>query len=192
MAAAAAPHWAAPAAATQPTPGGTFAPVPPTTAALLGEYEPVVAPPPPQAVPGARPPLLVDVTPLSLCVETVSGFCERIIDRNTPVPCERTRDFATAVDNQMSVTVRISQGESSRFGNNTLLGELELSGLRPAPRGAVQIAVSFSLDTDGILNVSARDVATGRATSARVRLVGLPEPSQVEQMMARHMAQPMF
>jgi molecular chaperone DnaK len=132
------------------------------------------------------PPLLVDVTPLSLSVETVSGYCDTIIARNTPVPCERSRSFVTAVDNQTSVRVRVSQGESQRFGENTLLGELELNGLRPASRGQVSIEVRFSLDTDGILSVSARDVATGNATEARVRLIGMPDTAQVAHMTARH------
>jgi molecular chaperone DnaK len=137
----------------------------------------------------ATPPLLLDVTPLTLSVETVSGYCDTIIERNTPVPCERMRPFATATDNQTQVRLRISQGESGRFAENTLLGELELNGLRPAARGAVTIAVSFALDTDGILNVSATDVQTGRATSARVRLVGLPDAAQVGAMIHRQQAQ---
>ena len=139
---------------------------------------------------GQGAPLLVDVTPLSLSVETVRGFCDAIVARNTPVPCERTRVFATAADNQQAVRVRISQGESSRFDDNTLLGELELSGLRPAPRGRVQIEVTFVLDTDGILNVHARDLQTGRATSVRVRLEGLPEIDAVEDLARRHMKHP--
>jgi molecular chaperone DnaK len=136
--------------------------------------------------PMAAAPVLVDVTPLTLCVETVNGYCDPIIERNTPVPCEQTREFATAQDNQTVVRVRVGQGESSRFAENTILGELELSGLRPAPRGKVQVAVTFALDTSGMLNVSARDVATGRVTSAQVRLVGLPEAGDVAGLMARH------
>ncbi|HET7543465.1 MAG TPA: Hsp70 family protein [Polyangiaceae bacterium] len=132
------------------------------------------------------PPLLIDVTPLSLAVETVNGFCDVVIERNTQVPCERTRVFVTAVDGQTVVHVRISQGESSRFGQNTLLGEVELSGLRPAPRGDTQIAVSFSLDTNGMLSVSAKDVATNRATSTQVRLVALPESAEIARMIKRH------
>jgi molecular chaperone DnaK len=138
------------------------------------------------AAPGA--PLLVDVTPLTLAVETVSGYCDAVIERNTPVPCERTRAFVTAADNQTTVKVRVSQGESSRFGDNTLLGEVELIGLRAAPRGQVQIAVSFALDTDGLLNVSATDVETGRAAATRVRLIGIPEAADVERMAARQAA----
>jgi molecular chaperone DnaK len=104
------------------------------------------------------------------------------------VPCERTREFVTAADNQTAVKVRISQGESGRFGDNTQLGELELSGLRAAPRGGVQISVTFALDTSGMLSVSARDVATGRQTSAQVRLVGLPNTSELASLSARHAA----
>jgi molecular chaperone DnaK len=134
-------------------------------------------------------PVLVDVTPLTLSVETVSGYCDALIARNTPVPCDRTRTFVTAVDNQTTVRVRVGQGESSRFGENTLLGELELSQLRAGPRGGVEIAVTFALDTNGMLNVSARDVATGRATQAQLYLVGLPEAHQLEGLAARHAAQ---
>jgi molecular chaperone DnaK len=146
-------------------------------------FEPIPAPR------SSRPaPLLIDVTPLTLAVETVNGFCDAVIERNTQVPCERTRVFVTAVDNQTLVRVRISQGESSRFGENTLLGEVELSALTPAPRGEVQIAVSFSLDTNGMLSVSAKDVATNRATSTQVRLIALPESGDIARMMQRNAA----
>ena len=128
------------------------------------------------------------MTPLTLAVETVDGFCDAIIERNTQVPCERERVFVTAADNQTLVRVRISQGESSRFGENTLLGEVELSGLGQAPRGDVKIAVSFSLDTNGMLNVSAKEVATGRATSALVKLVALPEAADIARMTQRNAA----
>jgi molecular chaperone DnaK len=134
-------------------------------------------------------PVLIDVTPLTLSVETVGGYCDALIARNTPVPCDRTRTFATAVDNQTTVRVRVGQGESGRFGDNTLLGELELSALRPAPRGSVEISVTFALDTNGMLNVSARDLGTGRATEAQLYLVGLPEARELEGLAARHAAQ---
>jgi molecular chaperone DnaK len=134
-------------------------------------------------------PVLIDVTPLTLSVETVGGYCDPLIARNTPVPCDRTRTFVTATDNQTTVRVRVGQGESSRFGENTLLGELELSALRSAPRGAVEIAVTFALDTNGMLNVSARDLGTGRATEAQLYLVGLPEPRELDGLAARHAAQ---
>ncbi|RYZ02948.1 MAG: hypothetical protein EOO73_29970 [Myxococcales bacterium] len=139
--------------------------------------------PPPAPMPA--PPLLVDVTPLTLAVETVDGFCDPLIPRNTTVPCSRTREFVTAADNQTTVRVRVSQGESSRFVENTLLGEVELSGLRPARRGDVRVAVSFALDSSGMLVVSARDVGTGRETSTQVHLVGLPDAQEVARMAAR-------
>jgi molecular chaperone DnaK len=196
--------------ASQPAPVGPFGTARmPATAAV--PYAPVAAPPNPLALPltalqtpeppnysGFEPiaaqrssppaPLLIDVTPLTLAVETVNGFCDAVIERNTQVPCEFTRLFVTAVDNQTLVRVRISQGESSRFGENTLLGEVELSGLSPAPRGETQIAVSFSLDTNGMLSVSAKDVATNRATSTQVRLIALPEANEIAWMMQRNAA----
>jgi molecular chaperone DnaK len=142
--------------------------------------------PPAARAPSAPPtPLLVDVTPLTLCVETVGGYCDIIIARNSAVPCEQSRQFATAADNQTSVYVRVGQGESSRFEENTLLGELELSGLTPAPRGKTKLSVTFALDANGILDVSAKDVATGRATSAQLRLVGLPGADAVAEMAQR-------
>jgi molecular chaperone DnaK len=142
--------------------------------------------------PSARPvlPLLVDVTPLSLCVETVSGFRDVVIARNTPVPCEQSRTFVTAQDRQDTVLVRVGQGESERFDETTLLGELELLGLPPAPRGAVRIVVTFALDTNGMLDVRAADEQTGRASSARLRLIGLPEVHDVVRMQERHRLHP--
>ena len=182
-----------------------FAPntAPPSTPPVPASFaappasSPYIAPPPPSyghfepvpRAPSSRPaPLLIDVTPLTLAVETVNGFCDAVIERNTQVPCERTRVFVTAVDNQTLVRVRISQGESSRFGENTLLGEVELSNLSPAPRGETQIAVSFSLDTNGMLSVSAKDVATARATSTQVRLIALPESGEIARMIQRNAA----
>lgn len=137
------------------------------------------------------PPVLVDVTPLTLAVETVEGYCDSIIERNTTVPCSRTREFVTAADNQTSVRVRVSQGESKKFLENTLLGEIELSGLRPARRGDVRIAVSFALDASGMLVVSAKDVGTGRETSTQVHLIGLPDAQEVARMAARQAARGM-
>jgi molecular chaperone DnaK len=130
-------------------------------------------------------PLLVDVTPLTLAVETVRGYCDAIIARNTQVPCEERREFVTASDGQTVVRVRVSQGESKRFSENTLLGEVELSGLPAAPRGSLQISVCFGLDANGMLNVSATEVQTGRATAAQLRLIGLPEAHDVSAMASR-------
>jgi molecular chaperone DnaK len=137
-------------------------------------------------------PLLIDVTPLSLGVETVGGFCDVLIDANTPVPCDRTRTFSTATDGQTLVQVRVSQGESRRFAENTCLGELELAGIAPAARGAQQIAVTFEIDADGILNVRACDVATGKQTAARMQLVGgQSSPADLAAMQARQAAHPL-
>jgi molecular chaperone DnaK len=131
-------------------------------------------------------PLLIDVTPLSLRVETVGGFCDVLIAANTAVPCDRTRTFLTAADGQTTVVVRVAQGESNRFAENTFLGELELAGLTPAPRGDTQIGVTFEIDADGILNVKARDVKSGRQTQARLQLLGAQtEPADVDAMMKR-------
>ncbi|MBN1606331.1 MAG: Hsp70 family protein [Polyangiaceae bacterium] len=140
--------------------------------------------------PSGAPALLVDVTPLTLCVETVNGFCETVIARNAAVPCEGARTFVTAIDNQVSVRVAVGQGESHFFAENTLLGELQLYGLRAAPRGEVNIKVIFALDRDGILNVRAIDAATRKTTSARLRLVGLPDSDHLQLMKERHDAMP--
>ncbi|MEZ4406499.1 MAG: Hsp70 family protein [Polyangiales bacterium] len=112
---------------------------------------------PPSMAPGSvlPPPLLLDVTPFSLGVETAGGLCETVIQRNATIPVEQTRNFATVMDNQTAVIIRIAQGESRRFGDNQPLGQLELSGLRPAARGEVVVAVTFELEADGTL--SARD-----------------------------------
>jgi molecular chaperone DnaK len=132
------------------------------------------------------------VTPLSLGVETVGGFCDVLIDANTPVPCDRTRTFATATDGQTMVQVRVSQGESRRFAENTCLGQLELVGIAAGPRGSQQVAVTFEIDADGILNVRARDVATGKETQARMQLVGgQSEPADLTAMQARQAAHPL-
>jgi molecular chaperone DnaK len=119
------------------------------------------------------PPLLIDVTPLSLAVETVGGYVDRVIERNTPVPCAQTRVFTTSSDNQSMLRIRVCQGEGGQFFENTSLGELELSGLRPAVRGELEVEVTFELDADGILQVRARDLETQRQTSARMRLIGM-------------------
>ncbi len=139
-----------------------------------------------------RGPLLIDVTPLSLSVETAGGFCDVLIEANMPIPCDRTRSFGTAKDGQTSVHLRVAQGEGRRFSDNTLLGELELSGLRAAPRGAVEIAVTFAIDADGLLNVRARDVRTGNETAARIQLVGAQvDAADLDAMRARQAAHPL-
>jgi molecular chaperone DnaK len=166
--------------------------LPPAPARLARPATPFV-PQPSAPAPAPRPaPLLIDVTPLSLGVETVGGFCDILIEANTPVPCDRTRSFSTASSGQTTVQVRVSQGQSGRFAENTFLGELELSGLAAAERGETQIAVTFEIDADGILNVRARDVKTGHETTARIQLVGAQtDPREIAAMHARQAAHPL-
>jgi len=113
---------------------------------------------------------LLDVTPLTLRLATVGGYTEQIIGRNTPVPIDRTRTFTTSRDNQERVKIRILQGESNRVEENEMLGEFEFAGFRVAPRGEVQIEVTFEIDSNGIVNVSARDPETGQSASTTVSL----------------------
>jgi molecular chaperone DnaK len=160
------------------------APPPPAPPARLLASDP---PPPPRPAP-----LLIDVTPLSLGVETVGGYCDILIEANTPVPCDRTRSFTTAAAGQTSVQVRVAQGESKRFDENTFLGEVHLSGVPAGARGEAQIAVTFEIDADGILNVRALDVKTGQATAARIQLVGAQNDAKaLEAMQARQAAHPL-
>lgn len=145
-----------------------------------------VAPPPPEVAP-----VLIDVTPLSLNVETAGGFCSLLIEANTPIPCECTRTFTTGNDGQTTVCVRVAQGPSPRFAENTCLGEVELSGIEAAPRGTAQIAVTFEIDADGIMNVCAKDIKSGRQKAARVQIVGTPADAKaIEAMHARQKAHP--
>jgi molecular chaperone DnaK len=123
----------------------------------------------------ARPPLLIDVTPLALGVETSGGYVDTLIERNSPIPCARTRTFTTARDQQQVVRVRVSQGDAPRFADNTVLGEVELAGIEPRPRGSVRIDVTFSLDESGSLAVSARHQTTGAIANATLRLIGIGE-----------------
>ncbi|MBK8216888.1 MAG: Hsp70 family protein [Myxococcales bacterium] len=135
--------------------------------------------------PSMAPPVLVDVTPRALVVETAGGFCDTVIPRNAKIPCERTRKFSTGRDHQTSVRVRVAQGESSVFAQNTYLGEVELSGLRPAGRGEVTVAVTFELDADGTLKVRAADSQTGHEARATLRLLGVADEESVVDMIQR-------
>ncbi|MCC6993671.1 MAG: Hsp70 family protein [Deltaproteobacteria bacterium] len=123
--------------------------------------------------------LLLDVTPRALGIGVAGGYAEVIIEKNAPIPIEQTRVFTTSRDNQTEVEIQCCQGESRRFGENAPLGKLTLSGLPAARRGDVQIEVTFQIDTDGILNVRARDQATGQAQQASMTVVGAPDrPAQ--------------
>lgn len=130
--------------------------------------------------------LLIDVTPFSLRVETAGGYSDVVILSNSPVPCDQTRVFYTGRDNQTSVVVRVAQGESARFADNTYLGELVLDGLPAAKRGELQISVTFELDSDGALNVRATDSLTGRETRASMHLAGVSNAdTDVAEMLGR-------
>ncbi len=120
--------------------------------------------------------LLIDVTPQSLGISVVGGFVERLSEKNTAIPVGETRTFTTSVDNQTEVRIEVYQGESRMSADNEKLGEFVLEGLRPAPRGDVRIAVSFDIDSNGIVNVTAEDPDTGRAASIRLEAsTGLTE-----------------
>jgi len=141
--------------------------------------------PPPDIEPGPSMPLLLDVTPHSLGIETVGGFCESVIKRNAAIPVEQTRIFSTAQDNQRIVRVRIFQGESRRLDENQGLGEIELAGLRAASRGKVKIGVTFEIGADGTLGVRAKDLETGREQSVSIKLVGGMADDEVQAMVDR-------
>lgn len=126
--------------------------------------------------------LLLDVTPLSLGIETLGGIFTKIIDRNTTLPTSRSQSFSTAVNGQTSVEIQVLQGERAMAKDNKLLGEFEFSGIPPALRGVPQIEVTFDIDANGILNVSAQDKGTGRQQSVRISNTGGLSPSEVEQM----------
>jgi molecular chaperone DnaK len=113
---------------------------------------------------------LVDVTPLSLRIGTVGGYTEKIIDKNTPVPIDRSKTFTTSRDGQEKVKIRVYQGESNRADECEMLGEFEFSGFRIGYRGEVKIEVTFEINTDGLVNVSAADLETGQKTSTTITL----------------------
>jgi len=120
--------------------------------------------------------LLLDVTPLSLGIETLGGVFTKLVERNTTIPNEKKQIFSTAEENQMAVTVRVFQGEREMAANNRLLGQFNLEGIPPAPRGVPQIEVTFDIDANGILNVSAKDLGTGTEQKVRIeQSAGLSE-----------------
>ncbi len=126
--------------------------------------------------------LLLDVTPLSLGIETLGGVFTRLIDRNTTIPTRKSQVFSTADDNQTAVTIRVSQGEREMAANNKLLGQFDLVGIAPAPRGIPQIEVTFDIDANGIVNVSAKDKATSKEQQIRIQASGGLSDDEIKSM----------
>merc|ERR1712065_91572 len=126
--------------------------------------------------------LLLDVTPLSLGIETLGGVFTRLIDRNTTIPSKKSQIFSTAEDNQSAVTIRVSQGEREMASDNKSLGEFNLEGIAPAPRGVPQVEVTFDIDANGIVNVSAQDKATGKAHNITIQASGGLDDNEIERM----------
>jgi molecular chaperone DnaK len=126
--------------------------------------------------------LLLDVTPLSLGIETLGGVFTRLIDRNTTIPTKKSQVFSTADDNQTAVTIRVSQGEREMAADNKSLGQFDLMGIPPAPRGIPQIEVTFDIDANGIVNVSAKDKATNKEQQIRIQASGGLSDAEVEKM----------
>ena len=126
--------------------------------------------------------LLLDVTPLSLGIETLGGVFTRLIDRNTTIPVKKSQVFSTAADSQPAVNIRVAQGERAMFADNKLLGQFDLVGLPPAPRGVPQIEVTFDIDANGILHVTAKDLGTGKEQSLRITSPHKLDQAEVQRM----------
>src|SRR5437763_12144433 len=126
--------------------------------------------------------LLLDVTPLSLGIETLGGVFTRIIDRNTTIPTKKSQVFSTAEDNQNAVTIRVFQGEREMASDNKMLGQFDLVGIPPAPRGVPQVEVTFDIDANGIVNVQAKDKGTGKEQQIRIQASGGLSEADIQRM----------
>tara|TARA_R110000787_G_scaffold131182_1_gene243115 strand:- start:132 stop:1052 length:921 start_codon:yes stop_codon:yes gene_type:complete len=126
--------------------------------------------------------LLLDVTPLSLGIETLGGVFTRLIDRNTTIPTKKSQVFSTAEDSQNAVTIRVFQGEREMAADNKILGQFDLVGIPAAPRGVPQIEVTFDIDANGLVNVSAKDKATGKEQAIRIQASGGLSEEEIETM----------